>query len=69
MIVSGLFMFTYQSTSFDMTGFILVISASVITGLRWSTAQLTLQKEELGKGREGGRERGEGGYTEHEESL
>ena len=48
MIVSGLFMFTYQSTSFDMTGFILVISASVITGLRWSTAQLTLQKEELG---------------------
>lgn len=48
LIVTGLFMFTFKSTTFDLEGFILVISASVITGLRWSTAQLALQKEELG---------------------
>ena len=48
MIVTGLFLFTYQSTTFDVGGFILVMSASVITGLRWTTAQLFLQKEELG---------------------
>lgn len=48
LIVAGLFMFTFKSTSFALEGFILVLSASVITGLRWSTAQLTLQKEELG---------------------
>jgi solute carrier family 35 protein C2 len=48
LIVIGLFMFTFQSTTFDLEGFILVIIASVITGVRWSTAQLALQKEELG---------------------
>jgi len=49
LIVIGLFMFTYKSTAFDMEGFILVMSASIITGLRWTIAQLTLQKEELGR--------------------
>jgi len=48
LIVAGLFMFTFQSTTFDLEGFILVLVASIITGLRWTTAQLTLQKEELG---------------------
>ena len=56
-------MFTYESTSFEWEGFLLVfnysiisyyiiiqvLSASVVTGLRWSTAQLTIQKEDLGK--------------------
>ena len=48
MIVTGLFLFTYEQTAFNLEGFILVMSASIITGLRWTTAQLTLQKEELG---------------------
>ena len=47
-IVTGLVLFTYKSTAFNLEGFILVILASVITGLRWACAQLTLQKEELG---------------------
>ncbi|CAI8051321.1 Solute carrier family 35 member C2 [Geodia barretti] len=48
LIVTGLFMFTFQSTTFDLEGFILVLLASVITGVRWTTAQLAIQKEELG---------------------
>ena len=49
LIVTGLLMFTYKSTTFNLEGFLLVLGASVITGLRWSCAQLTLQKEELGE--------------------
>ncbi len=48
LIVTGLLMFTYKSTAFNLEGFILVLSASVITGLRWSCAQITIQKEQLG---------------------
>ncbi len=48
MIVTGLFLFTYEQTAFNVEGFVLVMSASIITGLRWTTAQLTIQKEELG---------------------
>ncbi|XP_064398591.1 solute carrier family 35 member C2-like [Halichondria panicea] len=48
LIVAGLLMFTYKSTAFNLEGFILVLGASVITGLRWSCAQLTIQKEQLG---------------------
>jgi solute carrier family 35 protein C2 len=48
LIVGGLFLFTYKSTSFDWEGFILVITASFLTGLRWTSAQILLQKKELG---------------------
>ncbi|XP_019850680.1 PREDICTED: solute carrier family 35 member C2-like [Amphimedon queenslandica] len=48
LIFAGLVMFTYESTAFEWEGFILVILASIVTGLRWSTAQLALQKEEYG---------------------
>ncbi|XP_065913916.1 solute carrier family 35 member C2-like [Dysidea avara] len=48
LIMGGLFMFTYESTQFDIEGFILVIAASVITGIRWTSAQMLLQKQELG---------------------
>lgn len=48
MIVAGLFLFTYESTSFNTEGFFLVMSASLISGVRWTTAQFTLQKEEFG---------------------
>ncbi|XP_022110533.1 solute carrier family 35 member C2-like [Acanthaster planci] len=47
-IAGGLFMFTYESTQFNAEGFVLVIVASVISGLRWSCAQILTQKEELG---------------------
>ena len=48
-IAIGLFLFTYQSTQFNLTGFALVLSASFLSGLRWTLAQLVLQKKETGK--------------------
>ena len=48
LISLGLFMFTYKSTSFNLFGFILVMSASAIGGLRWVLAQILLQRESLG---------------------
>lgn len=47
-IFSGLFMFTYHSTQFNLEGFALVMSASVLAGMRWTLAQLVMQKNELG---------------------
>ncbi|GFS05822.1 solute carrier family 35 member C2 [Elysia marginata] len=47
-IFSGLFMFTYHSTQFNLEGFILVMSASVLAGMRWTLAQVVMQKNELG---------------------
>ena len=49
LIASGLFMFTYQSTQFVLEGFLLVLGASFLSGLRWTTAQLVLQKAEMGE--------------------
>lgn len=48
LIATGLFMFTYQSTQFSSTGFFLVLSASFLGGLRWTMAQLLVQRKELG---------------------
>ncbi|OWF37965.1 solute carrier family 35 member C2-like [Mizuhopecten yessoensis] len=48
LVSTGLFMFTYHSTQFHLEGFIMVLSASVLSGLRWGLAQLILQKEEIG---------------------
>ncbi|KAK3610411.1 hypothetical protein CHS0354_008701 [Potamilus streckersoni] len=47
-IAAGLFMFTYHSTQFDLTGFLMVMSASLLSGLRWTLAQMVTQKNELG---------------------
>uniref|UniRef100_A0A0B6ZM18 Sugar phosphate transporter domain-containing protein n=1 Tax=Arion vulgaris TaxID=1028688 RepID=A0A0B6ZM18_9EUPU len=47
-IFTGLFLFTFHSTQFNLTGFLLVITASVLSGLRWTLAQILLQKDELG---------------------
>lgn len=44
----GLFMFTFQSTQFNLEGFIMVMSASALSGLRWTLAQIILQKNEIG---------------------
>lgn len=48
LVSTGLFMFTYHSTQFNLEGFIMVMSASVLSGFRWGLAQLILQKEEIG---------------------
>lgn len=57
-------MFTFHSTQFNMKGFVMVLSASLLSGLRWTLAQLVTQKNKLGKGRNEkdkmGRGRGKG---------
>ncbi|KFM57013.1 Solute carrier family 35 member C2, partial [Stegodyphus mimosarum] len=50
LIAAGLFMFTYQSTQFNLEGFLLVLSASFLAGLRWTLAQMVVQRKELGLG-------------------
>lgn len=48
MISGGLFLFTYKATDFNFLGFILVLTASFTSGLRWTLAQLVMQKSKLG---------------------
>ncbi|XP_070575080.1 solute carrier family 35 member C2-like [Ptychodera flava] len=48
LIAGGLFLFTYKSTQFNMVGFSLVMAASMLSGVRWSLAQMLTQKEEIG---------------------
>ncbi|KAI1297299.1 Solute carrier family 35 member C2 [Halotydeus destructor] len=48
LISLGLFMFTFQSTQFKWQGFILVLSASFLGGLRWTMAQLIMQRKDIG---------------------
>lgn len=48
LISVGLFMFTYQSTQFNLEGFLLVLSASFLAGLRWTLAQLVMQRKDIG---------------------
>lgn len=47
-ISGGLFLFTFHSTQFNLEGFIMVLSASVLSGLRWTLAQIVTQKNEIG---------------------
>lgn len=48
MISTGLFLFTYKSPEFNLFGFVLLLIASVCSGLRWTCAQLILQKSKMG---------------------
>ncbi|XP_074878492.1 solute carrier family 35 member C2 isoform X4 [Buteo buteo] len=48
LIAGGLFMFTYKSTQFNTQGFVLVLCASFLGGIRWTLTQILLQKAELG---------------------
>lgn len=48
MISTGLCMFTYKSTQFNALGFIFLLIASLSSGIRWSFAQLIMQKSTLG---------------------
>lgn len=49
LIASGLFMFTFKSTQFNLKGFIMVLLASFIGGIRWTLTQVLMQKAELGQ--------------------
>lgn len=49
-IGGGLFLFTYESEQFDLSGFLLALLASVMGGIRWTTAQMVMQKKDLGLG-------------------
>lgn len=44
----GLFLLTYDSPQFNLFGFVLLIIASISSGLRWTCAQLILQKSKMG---------------------
>ncbi|CAL8073143.1 unnamed protein product [Calicophoron daubneyi] len=48
LISCGLFMFSYESAQFNLVGFLLVLFASFLSGIRWTTAQLLAQKKEWG---------------------
>ncbi|XP_076355820.1 solute carrier family 35 member C2 isoform X2 [Tachypleus tridentatus] len=48
LISVGLFMFTYHSTQFNLQGFLLVLSASFLAGMRWTVAQLIMQRKDTG---------------------
>lgn len=47
-ISGGLLMFTYKSTQFHVLGFMLCLLASFSSGLRWTMAQVIMQKSKLG---------------------
>ncbi|XP_018008369.1 solute carrier family 35 member C2-like isoform X2 [Hyalella azteca] len=48
LIAGGLLMFTYKYTQFNLFGFTLVMTASLLSGLRWTLSQILMQKSELG---------------------
>ncbi|KFQ36559.1 Solute carrier family 35 member C2, partial [Merops nubicus] len=48
LIAGGLFMFTYKSTQFNAEGFVLVLCASFLGGIRWTLTQILMQKADLG---------------------
>lgn len=48
MISGGLVMFTYQATQFNLGGFLMVMFASFLSGLRWTLSQMVMQKSEMG---------------------
>ncbi|CAK9295042.1 unnamed protein product [Gordionus sp. m RMFG-2023] len=47
LIAIGLFLFTYHSTQFNWKGFILVMIAAMVGGVRWSLAQLVTQHKKF----------------------
>lgn len=48
MITVGLMLVTYKATEFNLLGFILLLFASLASGLRWTCVQLLLQKAKMG---------------------
>jgi len=47
-IVFGVFIMVMEETEFNLFGFLEVVIATVLGGLRWSMTQILLQKESLG---------------------
>ncbi|XP_023336208.1 solute carrier family 35 member C2 [Eurytemora carolleeae] len=43
-IATGLIMFTYKSSDFNIIGFFMVLSASFLSGIRWTLSQLIMQR-------------------------
>jgi len=48
LISVGLFLFTFNSSQFDMFGFVIALIAALFSGLRWTTTQLLMQKKSMG---------------------
>lgn len=48
LMVTGVILTVEGETKFDMLGFLLVLIAAVISGLRWNLTQLLLQQDRLG---------------------
>lgn len=48
MITIGLILFTYKSTQFNFLGFVLLLVASISSGVRWTCVQILLQKSKMG---------------------
>lgn len=48
MISVGLCLFTYKATEFNALGFSFILFASLVSGMRWSFAQLIMQRSKLG---------------------
>uniref|UniRef100_A0A3Q3X6C0 Solute carrier family 35 member C2 n=1 Tax=Mola mola TaxID=94237 RepID=A0A3Q3X6C0_MOLML len=48
LISGGLFMFTFESTQFNLEGFSMVLMASFLGGIRWTLTQVLMQKADLG---------------------
>lgn len=48
MISLGLFLFVFKSTAFNLIGFLMALTASFLSGARWTLSQLIMQKGKLG---------------------
>ncbi len=48
MISGGLLLFVYRSTQWSTVGFVMVLGASSLSGVRWTLAQLVMQRGRLG---------------------
>ncbi|KAK3741164.1 hypothetical protein QZH41_011837, partial [Actinostola sp. cb2023] len=48
LISGGLLMFTFQSTQFNTEGFLICLTASVLSGIRWTLTQIIMQKNNIG---------------------
>lgn len=48
LMVAGVILTVEGETKFDMLGFVLVLIAAVVSGLRWNLTQVLLQQDRLG---------------------
>lgn len=48
LMVVGVILTVEGETKFDMAGFLLVLVAAIVSGLRWNLTQLLLQQDQLG---------------------